>query len=71
MNNYDALNVEYSKLVFNGRVVIVGNLPFNISTQLLFKWLDIQDWQFYDRMILMFQKEVADRIVSEHNKKIR
>ena len=68
--NVDALHVNYEELKLKGKVIIVGNLPFNVSTQLLFKWLDIKKWPpFYDKMILMFQKEVADRIKSEKNTK--
>ena len=70
VKNMDALNVKYNELNLEGKVIIVGNLPFNISTQLLYKWLDIEKWPpFYNRMILMFQKEVADRIMSKHNNK--
>ncbi len=68
--NIDALRVKYEDLKLEGKVIIVGNLPFNVSTQLLFKWLDIKKWPpFFDRMVLMFQKEVADRIKSEKNTK--
>ena len=68
--NIDALRFKYEDLKLEGKVIIVGNLPFNISTQLLFKWLDIKKWPpFFDRMVLMFQKEVADRIKSEKNTK--
>ena len=50
------------------KVILVGNLPFNISTQLLFKWLETESWPpFYDKLILMFQKEVAERIISKLN----
>ena len=70
IKNIDALEINYELLNLKGDVMIVGNLPFNISTQLLFKWLDIKSWPpFYNRMILMFQKEVADRIMSKHNNK--
>ena len=66
VKNIDALDVEYERLNLKGKVIIVGNLPFNISTELLFKWLDVKKWPpFYDKMILMFQKEVAERILSK------
>ena len=70
IKNLDALNINYSNLKLSKKVIIVGNLPFNISTQLLFRWLDISEWPpFYDRMVLMFQKEVADRIIANHTSK--
>ena len=44
---------------------IVANLPYNIATVLLVNWLTIEPWPpWYDRMILMFQREVAERIVA-------
>ena len=50
--------MKYEKLKLEGKVIIVGNLPFNVSTQLLFKWLDTKQWPpFYNRMVLMFQKK--------------
>lgn len=68
--NEDALKIDFEKLNLNSDVIIVGNLPFNISTQLLFKWLEVCKWPpFYKRMVLMFQKEVADRILSPNGNK--
>ncbi len=49
------------------RAKIIANLPYNISTVLLFKWLD--NLEYIESMTLMFQKEVADRIISPPNKK--
>ena len=69
--NDDALTFDYS--VFKNveeKVIIYGNLPFNISTNLLSKWISDDEWpSFFDKMILMFQKEVADRIIANHNNK--
>ena len=46
-------------------VRIVANLPYNIATALLTRWLEAEPWPpFYDRLILMFQREVALRIVA-------
>lgn len=44
---------------------IVSNLPYNIGTALLTRWLEAQNWPpRWDRMVLMFQREVAERIVA-------
>tara|TARA_B100002019_G_C21259865_1_gene596073 strand:- start:342 stop:1133 length:792 start_codon:yes stop_codon:yes gene_type:complete len=70
VHNEDALHKNYEYFKINTNTIIVGNLPFNISTQLLFKWLGSKTWPpFYSEMILMFQKEVAERILSSPNKK--
>lgn len=53
----DALSFDLKSISPN---IIISNLPYNISTQLLFKWLPKFD--LYEKMILMFQKEVADRL---------
>ena len=45
---------------------IFGNVPYNISSQIIFKFLNKNSW---DTMILMLQKELASRIVSKHNKR--
>jgi len=47
---------------------IVANLPYNIATNLLIGWLSIEPWPpWYDMMVLMFQREVAERIVAREN----
>lgn len=51
----------------NRQIKIIANLPYNIATELLFKWL--KDWQKIDSMVLMFQKEVVERIVAKPNSK--
>lgn len=49
-----------------GSVRIVANLPYNVATALLVKWLTAPDWPpFYSGMVLMFQKEVAERLTAE------
>ena len=69
--NDDALTFDYN--IFKGKeekVIIYGNLPFNISTNLLTKWISDNEWpSFFNKMVLMFQKEVADRILASHNNK--
>jgi 16S rRNA (adenine1518-N6/adenine1519-N6)-dimethyltransferase len=50
------------------RARIVANLPYNIATPLLIGWLSIEPWPpWYDMMVLMFQREVAERIVAREN----
>ena len=50
------------------RAKIVANLPYNIATALLIDWLSIEPWPpWYDMMVLMFQREVAERIVAHEN----
>ena len=66
--NDDILN--NSKFNQNNNVIIFGNLPYNISTQILTSWIKIEDLKnFCKRFILLFQKEVADRIVAKHDSK--
>ena len=65
----DILNfIKKRKLDKN--VIVFGNLPYNISTQILASLIMLQDWPpWYDSLILMFQKEVADRIVAKNKSK--
>ena len=68
--NSDALDYNYEFINKSQKSLIVGNLPFNISSQLLINWIVNYSWPpFYSKMILMFQKEVADRIIAKHNQK--
>ncbi|MFA6267288.1 MAG: 16S rRNA (adenine(1518)-N(6)/adenine(1519)-N(6))-dimethyltransferase RsmA [Pseudolabrys sp.] len=61
----DALEADYDALLGPERTRIVANLPYNIGTALLIQWLTVEPWPpFYDRMVLMFQREVAERIVA-------
>ncbi|AZO69183.1 MULTISPECIES: 16S rRNA (adenine(1518)-N(6)/adenine(1519)-N(6))-dimethyltransferase RsmA [unclassified Mesorhizobium] len=66
----DALKTDFAALAQgalggNGSVRIVANLPYNIGTELLVRWLTVADWPpFYASMTLMFQREVAERIVA-------
>ncbi len=47
------------------KAVIVANLPYSVATMLLIGWLETEPWPpWFDRMVLMFQKEVAERIVA-------
>jgi 16S rRNA (adenine1518-N6/adenine1519-N6)-dimethyltransferase len=65
----DALALDYPAFFaergVSGPVRICANLPYNIGTQLLVGWLTSRVWPpFYERMVLMFQREVAERIVA-------
>ena len=67
--NEDMLKYSY-KENFDEKIIIFGNLPYNISTQILIKWIKIKKLEkFSKKFILMFQKEVADRIIAEDNSK--
>ncbi len=64
----DALAVRPEALIAKAegaRLRICANLPYNIATRLLAGWLEAEPWPpFYDRLVLMFQREVALRIVA-------
>ena len=65
--NDDVLNIEENSL-FDEKVVVFGNLPYNISTEILSKWIThIKNNFWFEALILMFQKEVADRIIANFN----
>ena len=68
--NQDVLKIDENELD-DDVLTVFGNLPYNISTEILCKWiLNINDKKFwFDYLILMFQKEVADRIISKYNSK--
>jgi 16S rRNA (adenine1518-N6/adenine1519-N6)-dimethyltransferase len=52
-------------------VRMVANLPYNIATALLVRWLSLETWPpWYDQMVLMFQREVAERIVAVPGSKV-
>jgi 16S rRNA (adenine1518-N6/adenine1519-N6)-dimethyltransferase len=61
----DALSFDPRPHIDRARVRIVANLPYNIATALLVSWLSIEPWPpWYDCAVLMFQREVAERIVA-------
>ncbi|MDC0167739.1 16S rRNA (adenine(1518)-N(6)/adenine(1519)-N(6))-dimethyltransferase RsmA [Candidatus Pelagibacter sp.] len=65
--NNDILEVDETSLL-NEKLTVFGNLPYNISTEILSKWIvNLNDTFWFDHLILMFQKEVADRIVAKFN----
>jgi 16S rRNA (adenine1518-N6/adenine1519-N6)-dimethyltransferase len=63
--NADAMTYDPRPLLNGERARIVANLPYNIATALLIGWLSVEPWPpWFDMMVLMFQREVADRIVA-------
>lgn len=68
----NALTVNYNELAKNyeTKLKIIANLPYNISTKLLTNWLLNSPWPpFYESLTLMFQKEVAERIIAKPSTK--
>ena len=67
--NDDILKVDENSLN-NNKLIVFGNLPYNISTEILCKWiLNIKENYWFEYLVLMFQKEVADRIIAKFNTK--
>ena len=65
--NDDVLNFNEKKLS-SEKLSVFGNLPYNISTEILCKWIiNLDDNFWFSELILMFQKEVADRILAKFN----
>ena len=64
----DILKINEKKL-YSEKLIVFGNLPYNISTEILAKWIINLDHKnfWFNSLILMFQKEVADRILSKFN----
>ena len=67
--NKDVLNFELNA-ISKEKIIVYGNLPYNISTEILIKWItDNKKFESCKKLILMFQKEVADRIIAKTNSK--
>jgi len=65
--NDDVLKISEEK-ISNEKLTVFGNLPYNISTEILSKWIINVDKNFwFSKLVLMFQKEVAERIIAESN----
>ena len=65
--NDDILKIS-ENLISKEKLIVFGNLPYNISTQILSKWIiSINKDFWFSKLILMFQKEVADRIIAKNN----
>jgi 16S rRNA (adenine1518-N6/adenine1519-N6)-dimethyltransferase len=62
----DALDFDAQPLLGDDRLVrVIANLPYNIATALLVRWLSVEPWPpWFDGLVLMFQREVAERIVA-------
>ncbi len=71
-NQIDIINADILKIdetnISDENVTVFGNLPYNISTEILSKWIiNLKDDFWFDCLVLMFQKEVADRIIAKFN----
>ena len=67
IKNEDILKID-EKNISNHKLVVFGNLPYNISTEIVCNWiLKLKNDFWFSELILMFQKEVADRIISKTN----
>ena len=65
--NEDILKFDLEKEMRRNSIII-GNLPYNISSQILIKLIKFQKWlPKYNRLVLMFQKEVADKIIAKYD----
>ncbi|MBB98779.1 MAG: 16S rRNA (adenine(1518)-N(6)/adenine(1519)-N(6))-dimethyltransferase [Rhodobacteraceae bacterium] len=65
IRNADALTLRLSEIADGGPLKIVANLPYNVGTQLLLGWVAQESWPpAWQSLTLMFQKEVAERIVA-------
>ncbi len=73
LKNCEIINDDILNYNFNSNLkeaVIFGNLPYNISTQILAKFVKLNKWPpFFQKIIFMFQKEVGDRIIAKPNTK--
>ena len=65
--NEDILKFDEKSLSKN-KIIVFGNLPYNISTEILSSWIiNLKNDYWFSDLILMFQKEVADRVVAKFN----
>ncbi len=65
--NDDVLKITENKIC-DSKLLVFGNLPYNISTEILSKWIvNLGKKIWFDNLVLMFQKEVADRIIAKPN----
>jgi len=65
--NDDILQIS-ENTISNEKLTVFGNLPYNISTEILSKWIvNLTKDFWFESLVLMFQKEVANRIIAEYN----
>jgi len=65
--NDDILKINEDK-ISESKMIVFGNLPYNVSSQILIKWIKLKNLNsFSKKFILMFQKEIADRITAKFN----
>ena len=65
--NEDVLKFDESLLSKN-KIIVFGNLPYNVSTEILSTWITkLKNDYWFSDLVLMFQKEVADRIIAKFN----
>ena len=65
--NEDILKFD-ENLLSKNKIIVFGNLPYNISTEILSTWItNLKNDYWFSDLILMFQKEVADRIIAQFN----
>ncbi len=65
--NDDILNIN-ERTLLKEKVIVFGNLPYNISTEILSKWIvNLENNFWFEALVLMFQKEVADRVIANIN----
>ena len=66
--NNDVLKENLEIISSNNKFTVFGNLPYNVSTEIICKWvLNLKETYWFDELVLMFQKEVADRIIAQEN----
>ena len=66
--NNDVLKEDIEKIRNNRKFTVFGNLPYNISTEIVCKWVtNLKENCWFEELILMFQKEVAERIIANEN----
>ena len=66
--HHDALKIDETKIIEQRPYIIISNLPYNIGTELIFKWL-LKNHQHIKCMILLLQKEVVERIIATKDNK--
>ena len=66
--NSDILDLNAYEFNQNNKLTVFGNLPYNISTEIICNWvINLKKEVWFNELVLMFQKEVADRIIAKEN----